>query len=261
MKTFNLHRLQPRIIAPHSMTLVVALLLLSGPVIATETANKSTETLHSNDSHYTKVGFFDIHVCNWPDRELFFMPLFSTTHYKEIVNITIQYPDNKTLTSLDLTKFKVFKPKDKPEKHVFLKQMDVPEDAVDGWYSAIISLADGTQITAKDYVIVSRLPRASDMNPPDGAEQIPIPEKLTWTGAEKGFYQVFIRDVWNDGKLVYESKLLTKPELVVPAGLLQPDSLYSWQIHSRDVNEDVLLGDFNKGSMSRTATFSTAPDE
>jgi len=242
------------------MPLVAALLLLSGPVKATEAASKSSDTLHSNDSHYTKVGFFDVHVCNWPERELFFMGLFSTTHYHEITDIEIKRPDGKILSSLDLKKFKILQEKGEPEKHVFMSQIDIPEDAMDGWYSATISLADGTQVIAKDYVIISRLPRASDMNPPDGAEQIPVPEKLSWSGIEKGYYRVYIRDIWNDGKLIYESKMLDKPELMVPSGLLQPEGLYSWQVHSRDVNEDILFGDFNKGSLSLIATFSTSPD-
>ena len=75
-----------------------------------------------------------------------------------------------------------------------------------------------------------------------------------------GYYQVFIRDVWDESKLIYTSRLLRKTELDVPAGLLEPDGLYSWKIHARDTNEDVLLGDFNKGSMSRVATFSTSAD-
>jgi len=99
------------------------------------------------------------------------------------------------------------------------------------------------------------------MNPMDGAEDIPVPEKLTWTSVGDGsYYQVFIRDVWNESKLIYTSKLLVKPELVIPPGILQPDGLYSWKVHARDVNEDILLGDFNKGSMSRAATFSTSAD-
>ena len=28
------------------------------------------------DKHYSKAGFFDIHVCNWPNQPLFFMALF-----------------------------------------------------------------------------------------------------------------------------------------------------------------------------------------
>lgn len=240
-----------------SIVAATIMVFLSTPVTANETPTKPDVPLHSNDPHYTEVGFFDIHVCNWPDRELFLMPLFSTTHYREITDIKIQRPDGKILTSLDLKKFKLLKPKNKPEKHVFMSQIDVPENAVDGWYSATIILADGTQVIAKDYLIISRLSRASNMNPPNGAEQIPIPNKLTWSGDENSYYQVFIRDVWNDSKLIYSSKLLSKPEVTLPNGLLQPDGLYSWQVHSRDVNEDILLGDFNKGSMSSIATFST----
>ena len=232
-----------------------ALLFLTGPV----TDNQTAGAARGNDLHYTPAGFFDIHVCNWPDRELFFMPLFSTTRYKEIRGIEVRYPDGNTLTSLNLDKFMVLKAKGKPEKHVFITQLDVPDSAADGWYEATIRLTDGTQLIAKDYVVVSRLPRPSDMSPPDGAEQIPLPGKLNWSAVgQAGYYQVFIRDSWDDNKLIYKSKLLHAPELAVPPGLLQPDGLYSWQVHARDTNEDVLLGDFNKGSMSRTATFSTA---
>ena len=244
-------------------SLVSAALLALSSSSATannEAVNPSANSPRSNDTHYTEVGFFDIHVCNWPDRELFFMPLFSTSHYREITDITVQYPDGTTMTSLDLKRYKTFKPKGKPKKHVFITQLDVPASAVDGWYSATVSLADGTQVTAKDYVIISELSRASNMNPPDGAEDIAIPRKLTWSGDENSFYQVFIRDVWDDSKLIYKSRLLSEPELILPDGLLQPDGLYSWQIHSRDVKEDILLGDFNKGSMSRIATFSTSDD-
>jgi hypothetical protein len=231
-----------------------ALWLLTGPVTAKQVAGA-----RGNDLHYTPAGFFDIHVCNWPDRELFFMPLFSTTRYSEITGIEVRYPGGNTLTSLNLDKFMVLKPKGKPEKHVFITQLDVPGSASDGWYEATISLADGTQLIAKDYVVVSRLPRPSGMNPPDGSEQVPLPKKLTWSAVgQAGYYQVFIRDSWDDNRLIYKSKLLREPELAVPPGLLQPDGLYSWQVHARDINEDVLLGDFNKGSMSPTATFSTA---
>ena len=236
-----------------------ALFLLTGSVTAPIAPSGTADTSHADDPHYTPAGFFDVHVCNWPDRNLFFMPLFSTTRYSEIKSIEVQRPDGTTLTNLDLAKFKTLKPKDKPEKHVFLSQLDVPGDAKDGWYSATISLVDGTQFVAKDYVIVSRLPRASNMNPPDGAEQIAVPEKLTWSSVGQGsYYQVFIRDVWDESKLIYTSKLLSEPALALPPRLLHPDGLYSWQIHARDVNEDKLLGDFNKGSMSGIAIFSTA---
>ena len=245
----------------YSILVAAVMVLTTTPATGTESENKPDSALHGNDTHYTKVGFFDIHVCNWPDRELFFMPLFATSKYSEITDIKIQYPDGKILTSLNLKQYKVYEPKNKPKKRVFISQVDVPDGATDGWYSAIITKADGTEIIAKDYVIISRLPRATEMNPANGDEDIPIPEKMTWSGTENGYFQVFIRDAWEESKLIYESKLLREPELTVPAGLLKPGGLYTWQIHSRDVNEDILLGDFNKGSMSRIATFSIADDQ
>lgn len=238
-----------------------ALLFLACPVAGTDTHSKATGKPHGNDPHYTAAGFFDIHVCNWPDRELFFMSLFATPRYSEITGIEVQYPDGRMLSPLNLDKFITLKPEGKPEKHVFITQVDVTEGAADGWYSATISLADGTQFVARDYVVVSRLPRATAIYPPDGAESIPVPAKLTWSDVGKGsFYQVFIRDVWEDGRLIYTSSLLQERELLLPSGLLQPDGLYSWKIHARDTNEDIELGDFNNGSMSRVATFSTSAD-
>jgi hypothetical protein len=228
---------------------------------ATETPKASPGSTKDQDPHYTPAGFFDLHVCNWPDRELFFMPLFSTVRYGEITAIDVHYPDGTTLTSLNLDKYMPIKRKGKPEKRVFMSEIDVPDGAEDGWYTVTVKLSDGTQVTAKDYVIISSLSRISEVNPPDGAEDIALPVTLSWTPvADSNFYQVFIRDVWNESKMIYTSKLLDKPELTVPAGVLEPDGLYSWKVHSRDVNEDVKLGDFNKGSMSRAMTFSTASD-
>jgi len=232
-----------------------AVLFLSGSVSGDEVPGAR----QADDPHYTPAGFFDIHVCNWPDRKLFFMPLFSTSRYTEIAGIEVRYPDGHLLTSLNLDKFRVVKPGGKPEKHVFITQIDVPEGAPDGWYQAMIRLAEGSEFVARDYVLVSPLPRASGMNPPDGAEQIPTAAKLTWSAVGQGsYYQVFIRDNWDDNRLIYTSQLLRDPELAVPPGLLQPDGLYSWQIHARNTNEDPLFGDFNDGSMSGIATFSTS---
>ena len=243
----------------HVISAGASLLFITGVAVAGELSMTTSNNIRSNDPHYTPAGFFDIHVCNWPDRELFFMPLFSTTRYSEITGIDVQYPDGTALTSLNLEKYMVLNQKEKPEKHVFISKIDVPDSARDGWYTATINLADGTKIIAKDYVIISGLPRATGMSPPDGAEDIPVPEKLTWSSTGEGsYYQVFIRDSWNDDKLIYTSRLLNKPELEIPSGLLQPHGLYSWKVHARDVNEDILLGDFNKGSMSRAVTFSVS---
>ena len=59
------------------------------------------------------------------------------------------------------------------------------------------------------------------------------------------FYQVFIRDLWNEDKLIYTSELQTRPELVLPPDLLHKGGMYSWIIHARDTNSHILLGDFN----------------
>ncbi len=53
--------------------------------------------------------------------------------------------------------------------------------------------------------------------------------------------------------------MLTQPRLVLPRGLLKPGGIYAWRVHARDVNENILLGDFNHGSLSAEIQFTTAP--
>ena len=84
-----------------------------------------------------------------------------------------------------------------------------------------------------------------------------MPRALTWNRVEgAGYYEVFIRDLWDDNRLIYTSKLLNEPRLELPAGLIRPGGLYSWLVHARDIDRDIRLGDFNRGSMSRPVTFS-----
>lgn len=209
------------------------------------------------DKHYNQAGFFDIHVCNWPGRPLFFMPLFSTKRFREVREIEVSYPDGSKLASLDLSRYRTISDKKSPEKRVYINQINVPTGAQEGWYSARVTLASGEVFEASDYVVISELLRATGHAPGNGQEVAAPPEKLTWEpipGA--GFYQVFIRDQWDDDKLIFTSKLLDKPELILPAGLIEHGGLYSWKIHARDVNEDILLGDFNHGSISKPVTFS-----
>ncbi|MGD2138221.1 MAG: hypothetical protein PVF08_08185 [Gammaproteobacteria bacterium] len=215
-----------------------------------------------DDRHYNDVGFFDIHVCNWPGRPLFFMPLFSTPRFADIDEIEVSYPDGRRLASLDLSRFRIItNDKQKVEKHAFINQLDVPTGAPEGWYTARIRLKNGEVHEAGDYVVLSRLPRATGQVPADGQEVPAPPGKLAWEPVDgAGFYQVFMRDQWNDDKLIFTSKLLDKPELVLPKGLLEPGGLYTWTIHARDVNEDIRLGDFNHGSMSRPVSFSVGDE-
>ena len=209
------------------------------------------------DGHYNMAGFFDIHVCNWPGRPLFFMPLFSTAGYDDIEKIEILYPDNSLLARLDLTSYRTIEKKDRPDKRVFIKQLDVPTEAVDGWYAARITLNNGKVQKARDYVIISKLARADGQVPRDEQELPAAPEALSWNAIPgAAFYQVFIRDLWNENSLVYSSSLLTEAKVVLPKNLLESGGHYSWTIHARDTNEDLMLGDFNHGSMSKPVSFS-----
>ena len=215
-------------------------------------------TAHAGeDPHYNAAGFFDIHVCNWPDRSLFFMPLFSTPRFAETEKIEVYYPDGSLLSELDLGNYRKITPKNKPPKRAFMVETDVPSSAPDGWYSARVTLKDGSRYQARDYVIIDTLPQAAGHVPAADAEIEDIPKELRWDAIPgAAFYQVFIRDLWNDSKLIHSSKLLTEARLLLPKGLLEKGGYYSWVIHARDTNEHVLLGDFNHGSLSRPVNFS-----
>ncbi len=208
------------------------------------------------DRHYNEAGFFDIHVCNWPGRPLFFMPLFSTERYNEVQSVEVLTPDGDLLTELDLARYRTIKRDKLPDKRAFIMQLDVPPAAEDGWYSARVTLANGEVFVAQDYVILDTLSRAGGQVPANEEVLARIPAKLSWEpvpGAR--LYQVFIRDLWNDDKLVYTSGLLARPELEVPPALLQKGGYYSWIIHARDTSSHILLGDFNHGSLNKPATF------
>ena len=234
-------------------------LLASGGRAAPEPAAEK-----AGDPHYSDAGFFDIHVCNWPGRPLFFMSLFSTTRFSEVKQIDVFTPAGELLVELDLNHYRSIRREKKPDKRVFIRQVDVPPAATDGWYSARITLTDNEVFTAKDYVIIYKLPQAGVQSPANEAELAEAPSRLSWEPVPgANYYEVFIRDLWDDDKLVYSSELLDKPEISLPPGVLQKGGTYSWVIHARDTDSHVLLGDFNHGSMTAPATFSVAgsPDK
>jgi hypothetical protein len=235
-------------------SLLVALLMGPGTYAATEPA-----TDKDSDPHYSDAGFFDIHVCNWPGRPLFFMPLFSTARFNEVRKITVFTPTGEVLVELDLDRYRTIRQEKKPDKRVFIQQVEVSPTAIDGWYSARIILTNGDIFTARDYVILHKLLQASGQVPANEVEMAETPTRLSWDPVPgANFYQVFIRDLWNDGKLVYTSELLGKPELRLPPGVLESGGYYSWIIHARDTDVHILLGDFNHGSLNTPATFSVA---
>jgi hypothetical protein len=203
------------------------------------------------DPHYTPVGFFDVHVCNWPGEPLFFLVLFATEHFAEVLEVEVRGPDGGLLARLDGEGARRVARAGRPEKRVYIRHVPVGPAAPDGWYTATTRLRDGGRVTARDYVIVTALARATGLHP--GAEEppVPLPAQLTWQpvpGAR--FYQVAIRDRWEGERLVHESPLLAEPGYRVPAGVLQAGGRYAWKVHARDLNGHVLLGDFNHGSQS-----------
>ena len=75
-------------------------------LIATTNAFSENEK-HLGDSHYTASGFFDVHVCNWPDRAPFYMILYSTMQFNDIKSVEIMNGSDERLADLDLSKFKI----------------------------------------------------------------------------------------------------------------------------------------------------------
>lgn len=208
--------------------------------------------------HYVPSGFFDIHVCHWPDPGMFLMALFSTTQFADIQRIEVFAPGGEPLGELDMTRFRLGHKPGEPEKRVFIRNIPA-ENAGDGWYRARVTLRDGSTQEARDYVAIRKLPIATGLKPAHGAENIPVPAELSWNpipGA--AYYQVFIKDMWDGEKVILTSALLKEPRLPLPKGLIQPGGIYSWRIHARDVNEHAELGDFNDGSLSAEAGFSVA---
>ncbi len=217
-----------------------------------------TQSATSDDSHYSSVGFFDIHVCNWPDRPLFFLAVFSTYNFNDISNIQVLSPDNKIIGEFNLKKYRLIIDKKKKEKRVFIKQFEIPANAKNGWYYTKVNLKNGTTIIPKDYVIIDKLEIAKISNPNIKKELKSIPKSFVLkkiAGAQ--YYQAFIRDTW-DSKLIYKSKLINKPEIHIPDNLLEKGGFYTIQIHARDTNEHQLLGDFNHGSLTKKIDFSIA---
>lgn len=232
----------------------VAVCLLAGSVAVAGNAR------HPDDPHYTASGFFDIHVCNWPDRPPFYLALYSTTRFDEVESVRVYRPDGHSIGTLALDEYRIIKAEDKAEKHVFMTQIPIAASDPDGWYRAEIRIGNETD-SARDFVIHRLLPQAGGHEPADGAENVGMPLRLNWSpvvGA--AWYQVFIRDQWNDGKLIYSSKLVDTPWIELPQGLLEAGGLYSWKVHARDVNGDLQLGDFNIGSQSEWVGFALRSD-
>lgn len=233
-------------------------ILFTPSLIIYSSDSKAVEQQVTKDPHRAESGFFDIHICNWPDRPPFYLALFGTEEYDEIASIEVIAPDNSKVGELDLSKFNITqKTKTKSERHVFLTQLKPHKNKLDGWYLAKINFKNKASQTAQDFIIHQTLGRAGAHSPAHETEDIKLPQKLSWDIVKgAAFYKVFIRDMWAGNKLIYSSDLLTTNTLDVPEGLLKSGGYYAWRVHSRDLNEHVQLGDFNTGSLSQWFEFS-----
>lgn len=213
----------------------------------------------SGDPHQTDVGFFDIHVCNWPDQPLFLMALFSTRQFRDIARIDLIAPDGSQLGPMDLSRYRPGEDPDKVEKRVLMAHYPIPGKSADGWYRAYIVMKDGRTFDARDHVVQKVLPFARGHQPADQSENNPLPNELRWDpvpGAR--FYQVYVRDEWESERYLLTSKVISDNFLKIPAGLFKPGGSYTWRVHARDINGDPEWGDFNHGSLAREVRFSVA---
>jgi hypothetical protein len=210
------------------------------------------------DPHYTPVGFFDGHVCLWPDRPLFFKWLFSSTQYEQLDEITIFAPGGELLGKINLDQYRLVKRSGKPDKRMYLVDTPVSANTTDGWYYATIRTKDGQTYQARDHIVTGKLNMVSAGMIPAADATLPLPPReLVWAPVPNAkYYQVFVHDVWNNEKQIYQSALLTKPRASLPAGLIKPGGVYLWRVHSRDMNGDPEYGDFNLGSLGAFISFS-----
>ena len=203
---------------------------------------------YPQDSHYTEAGFFDIHVCNRQENPHFIMALFSSERFDDVAQVSVYTPDGTLLGNLNLDKFHAFKSKSGKDKRAFIEYFGMPIRNADGWYRADILMKDGRRYAARDFVVDAFMPMPTELQPAPGAQDVPMPTELRWDpvpGAR--YYQIYLRDKWND-ELILKTDMIREPFLKLPAGLLQPGGMYGWTIHAQDVNEHILLGDFNHGT-------------
>lgn len=209
----------------------------------------------TKDPHYTEVGFFDIHVCNWPDRPPFIMALFSTVFFETLAKVSVYAPSGDLLGELDPTRFRSFKNKEGKAKRAFITNFDLPSKTTDGWYRAVITLKDGRSFEAKDYVIHTLMPYPTGMRPAANEAEVALPGELRWDRVPGAtYYQIYVYDKLDD-KLIFTSPVITETVFKLPPGLLQSGMSYGWKVNARDVHEHILLGDFNHGTTGAESLF------
>lgn len=201
------------------------------------------------DPHYTEAGFFDLYYCHWTDRPLFVRVVFTSTRFTDVTGVEVFDPKGRPFASVDLNNYGVMKKKslDDPEKRGYFQDHPYKGNELPGWYSAKITLRDGRVIEARDRVEWRPLEFSKNLR----AETREGRTVLRWDPPTRAsHYKVYVRDPWQDNKMVIESPLLDNAVFEIPAGTLEPGGEYVWAVHARDAHHDPEWGDFNAGSTS-----------
>ncbi len=209
----------------------------------------------AKDPHYNEAGFFDVHICNWPDRPPFVMALFSTLYFDDVEKVSVYTSTGDFLGDLDLKKFRAFKNKEGKPKRAYISQFPIPEKTTDGWYKAVVIMKDGRSLEARDYVIHTLMPFPSGMQPAMDTKDVVLPLELHWDKTPGAtHYQIFVYDNWEE-KMIYSSPVITETSFKLPPEVLKSGGWYGWKVNARDANENILLGDFNHGTTSSAVNF------
>lgn len=207
------------------------------------------------DPHETAAGYFDLHICNWPDRPPFVVALFTTADSTNVRRVEVLRPDGKVLGEVSLTNHESRVDEHGRERRAYKTFLPLPKDAPAGWYRARISLRDGSAEQAQDYLQVQVLPQAKLLQPANGQDNLAANSELRWQPVPGAtHYRVFVKDAWA-GQQIYKSDLLTTPRLRLPQGVLQPNGSYVWRVHARSGGPEAKWGEFNHGSLTTESTF------
>lgn len=239
--------------------LTMAVFVLLTALLTMVSTSRANDIIVSDsvDAHKTELGSWDIHVCNWPDRPPFYLTTFKTEQYENIQSIEVFSPTGHKVGNFNVDKFLTFQREGLPDLIALITQLPLVNAKPSGWFSAHINTKDGRRYLARDYLIMEIMQRVSETNPAHMAE-ISVPTELSWTPVRgANHHRVWIRDMWEGGKQIFDSGYIQASKVEMPEGLLQTDGWYSWRIHSRDTHGHVLLGDFNHGSLTDWKEFNT----
>ena len=238
---------------------VVAALLAGVSACVGDRPNPTTDVEPGRDPHETAAGYFDLHICNWPDRPPFVVALFATADPAKVRRIEVLRPDGRLLGEVRLTTFERRIDEHGHERRAYKTFLPLPKDAPAGWYRARVTLRDGSVLQARDFLQVQILPQAQIVQPANGQDNLARVAELRWRPVPgASHYRVFIKDAWA-GEQVYKSDLLTEPRLRLPPGVLQPNGSYVWRVHARSgASDETKWGEFNHGSLNTEASFALA---